>query len=817
MPVVYLVNRSLFLSILCFFLLVSLLAAPALAATVTCPSDCSCLLPAEAKKLGLPGYCNGKQAVCGYDSAKNEKYCYEKSASFSPVLVVTTKKPVVVTTTTKATVTTTRTTAPLIAGPTRVVPVTCPDTCECIPDEKAQGAAVPLSPCGGTKSYCGNTAAGTPMYCYTLPTVETTTAPATTTPVVYVRPEPCASGCSCLAKDKADAAGLEQCSGSTRPCDYDAASRPMFCYGLDQTTRTTTPTPAKAAAGPTTTGTTLVPMRLDITPGAEKKAPAPDAFSSIGIFVATLFGGGGDSSLIIACPFGTSACDGRCVDLRSDTMNCGDCRNICPGQVPLCCDGTCTSPDSVENCGSCGNACSFDEPCALLGGEPHCSAAGCEETRRSTDCGTGICADLGWDSDNCGACGHTCPAHSMCFDGTCTPCPAGSDRCGSGSLASGGECINTVSNPWACGGCGNVCDPDKICEGGTCVACPSGTVRCGMNCVDLQTSRLNCGTCGNYCYDNVLSGGTTCCSGSCTNLLTNESNCGTCGNACGENQRCIGGMCALVPSGTVEISCRLGQTACGMTCTDLNSDEFNCGMCGRACMSGRVCVEGACLLPGGEDGCGLGQVRCDGRCVDLETSWTNCGRCGHQCPAYYTCRESTCTPFYTGDDTVCEEPGLDYCSGDCADLRTSEEHCGRCGTSCPGGTCTDGECFYLNSDADNCGSVGHRCGYGEICCAGTCRAEDTGDPERCACSSAPCRASDGFGCCNGYCWDLGNDIMNCGSCGHECGDGDRCCGGRCTDIWWDEDNCGRCGHDCPWGKECQNGHCCLWGTTWGCD
>jgi len=814
------VNRHRFLSVLCFFLMVSLLAAPALAAAVTCPDSCSCLLPAEAKKAGYSGYCNGKQAVCAYDSQKNEKYCYEKTAA-SPLLVpVTTTKPIVSRTTTKVTVTTTTTTPPLVAGPTRITPVTCPSNCECIPDEKAQGAAVPLSPCGGTKSWCGDTAAGVPLYCYSVPQTVTTTP---TTAVLRTRTEPCGTGCTCLSTDKADAAGLKQCPGtSALPCDYDPAGRPMQCYLLT----TTTPTKAAAATTPSepgTPGTTLIPMRLDITPGPTTAAPAPDVFSSFGTFVATLFGGreavgaGSGQSLIIACPFGTSACDGRCVDLRTDMMNCGDCRTVCPGQLPLCCGGTCTSLYSAENCGGCGNSCSSDEPCADVGGEAVCSAAGCEGNSRSTDCGTGICVDIDWDADHCGSCGHACPAHSMCMGGSCIPCPAGSDRCGNGSIASGGECINIVSNPRACGGCGIVCGPDETCEGGTCVACPAGTVRCGMNCVDLSTNQLNCGTCGNYCYDNELSGGTTCCNGQCTNLRTNATNCGICGNTCGENQRCIGGICALIPSGTVEVTCRLGQTACGMTCTDLDSDESNCGMCGRACMSGRICAGGVCLPPGGEDGCGLGQARCDGRCVNLETNWNNCGRCGHQCPAYYTCRESTCTPFYSGDDTVCDEPGLDYCSGDCADLRTSEEHCGRCGNRCTGGSCIDGTCYYLNSDRSNCGSVGHHCGSGEVCCSGTCRSENTGDPERCACSSTPCRSSDGYGCCNGYCWALSTDSMNCGSCGHECGDGERCCGGRCTDIWWDEDNCGRCGHDCPWGKECQNGHCCLWGTLWSCD
>jgi hypothetical protein len=76
-----LVNTRVILSCLCLLLLLLLLAAPpALAATATCPDTCSCLLPAEAKKLEYPGYCQGKQAVCGYDTLKNEKYCYRTYA-----------------------------------------------------------------------------------------------------------------------------------------------------------------------------------------------------------------------------------------------------------------------------------------------------------------------------------------------------------------------------------------------------------------------------------------------------------------------------------------------------------------------------------------------------------------------------------------------------------------------------------------------------------------------------------------------------------------------------------------------------------------
>ena len=803
-------NKRPFLPILCFLLLVSLLAVPVFAATVTCPSDCSCLLPAEAKKLGSPGYCSGKQAVCGYDTQKNEKYCYTKASSpttIVPQLVVTGVKPVVTTTaTTKPVIAPVTTTLPVVGGSTRVTPSACPDTCACMPDEKAQLAAVPLSLCGGTKTWCGDTAAGVHEYCYIVPETATTTVPGLRT-----RTEPCGSGCTCLATDKADAIGLKQCLGmSTLPCGYDPVDRPMRCYVLT-TTETT-----KATATTTTTGTILVPIRLDITPGPTTAAPAPNVFSSFSTFVATLFGGGdavsagGGSSTILACPFGLTACDGACVDLRSDRKNCGRCRNICPNEGAICCDGVCSNERSVDNCGGCGNACSIDEPCFhLSGGDWFCSPAGCGNNNRSMDCGTGYCIYLNEDRQHCGGCGNVCPAGSVCENGECTSCPAGEVQCGMADV-----CQDTLTSPYSCGGCGIVCDPDKVCVDGRCTACPPGLNRCGDGCRDLQTAFYNCGACDNAC----VTGETSCCSGHCVPLLTNMTNCGSCGNACGESQRCIGGTCALMPTGSVEVTCRLGQTACSGTCTDLETDEFNCGTCGRACMSGRVCIEGECLQSGGEDGCGFGQIRCSGRCVNPDTNIRNCGACGNVCPDRYYCRDSTCTPYAGGGSTTtCETPGLTYCDGDCADLATSTQHCGRCGRSCSGGTCSDGECYYTDSDRANCGSVGHRCATGEICCSGTCRAENTGDPERCACTSAPCRAADGLGCCNGYCWALGSDTHNCGACGHVCDEGDRCCGGRCTDIWWDERNCGRCGHSCPWNKECQNGHCCLWGTTWGCE
>ncbi len=618
----------------------------------------------------------------------------------------------------------------------------------------------------------------------------TTSATVTTTPTTLPGPvESCAAGCRCLAPDKADPSGYSRCNSTATACSYDPLGRPMYCYDVPHVTPVS-PVPADGilpgisprppSDGPvpgvtrkTTTPSVqkMVPMRITVTPS--ESTSAPDIFSSISRFFSTLLtgreavgvspGGGG---VIRGCPFGTILCDDECVDLNSDWMNCGRCRNICPGQLPLCCNGTCSSMVSAANCGSCGNACDSSEPCTIVSGWAVCSPAGCEGTTRSTDCGVGRCIDLEWDSAGCGSCWIACPAHSQCIMGNCTPCSTGTDRCGYGSLAGGGFCEDIVSNPWSCGGCGIVCDPDKICEAGTCVSCPAGKIRCGSSCVDLNTDRNNCGTCGNYCYD-ASSGGTTCCAGQCTELQTNETHCGSCGRTCSASQACIGGTCLLMPdAGVPDITCRLGQTVCNRMCVSLESDESNCGVCGHACSSGQVCSDGECLTDSGcGTACDRGETCCNGICVDTSSDFQRCGSCTNQCPYPQTCEE-----------------------GRCLDTRNDRNNCGGTGIRCGSDeTCCNGHCTDTQANSDNCGSCGNRCHFpGEICC-------------------------------NGSCVNPSSDNNNCTRCGGTCIEGNQCCGNGCYDLRWDENACGSCYHHCPWNKECQNGVCCLWGTLWGCD
>jgi hypothetical protein len=117
-----------------------------------------------------------------------------------------------------------------------------------------------------------------------------------------------------------------------------------------------------------------------------------------------------DLSCVGACPAGMTACDGRCVDLRSDPDNCGRCDNECEeshGQV--CSSGKC--------------------------------AARCAPTL--SNC-TGACVDEKTDPANCGACGLVCGCGQVCSAGVCvTPgvCSQEGDPCTGGGCCAGLLCL----------------------------------------------------------------------------------------------------------------------------------------------------------------------------------------------------------------------------------------------------------------------------------------------------------------------------------------------------------------------------------------
>jgi hypothetical protein len=181
------------------------------------------------------------------------------------------------------------------------------------------------------------------------------------------------------------------------------------------------------------------------------------------------------------------------------------------------------------------------------------------------------------DRTNCGACGNVCnlpnAVTTACIAGVCeaTSCAADFQNC-SGNPAAGCD-TNVSTSRTNCGTCGNVCNlPNAtatVCVAGVCevAACPAGYSTCNgppaNGCINLSTSRMNCGACGNVCnLPNAITTGcfagvceaTSCaagfqnCSGNpatgCeTNLTNSSANCGACGNACAPTQSCVNGVC----------------------------------------------------------------------------------------------------------------------------------------------------------------------------------------------------------------------------------------------------------------------------------
>jgi hypothetical protein len=81
------------------------------------------------------------------------------------------------------------------------------------------------------------------------------------------------------------------------------------------------------------------------------------------------------------CLPGTTRCSGTCVDLKTDSNNCGACGKVC----------------------AAGTSCSNKLCCGA--GLVNCS---------------GTCVDLKTDSSNCGACGKVCAAGTSCLSSKCS-------------------------------------------------------------------------------------------------------------------------------------------------------------------------------------------------------------------------------------------------------------------------------------------------------------------------------------------------------------------------------------------------------------
>ena len=137
----------------------------------------------------------------------------------------------------------------------------------------------------------------------------------------------------------------------------------------------------------------------------------------------------------VDCPSGQSDCNGVCVDLSSDPLNCGACGFVCP-------TGTaCVGPGM---CGPCAMSCAPGQYCRLNA---------CVSAASATQCGTG--------SQNA-----PCGTGSSCVAGECV-CASGRADC-DGQRANGCE-TDIESDANNCGGCEVACVAGSTCEGGVCM------------------------------------------------------------------------------------------------------------------------------------------------------------------------------------------------------------------------------------------------------------------------------------------------------------------------------------------------------------
>ena len=273
----------------------------------------------------------------------------------------------------------------------------------------------------------------------------------------------------------------------------------------------------------------------------------------------------------IGCSAGQSACSGKCVDLMTDSENCGGCGFSVPyGET--CVNGQFSSVLNKANrtrvTGTTTSA------AAATGTQPGTCPSG------TWSC-AGSCVDPGSDRNNCGACGIVCPSIEVCRNGRCdlpatTVTATGTVNvsaylsCGRNEMPCSGSCVNVFTNKKNCGVCGRACKADEVCQNAQCgPAClNNGSTLCDDLCVDLKTDMDNCGACGSVCKSFLPNAkGSECASGTCT-----ISQCKTDYADCDKN----------VPNG-----CEVY----------LRTDAANCGSCGTKCPAGQVCYNKVCSVP----------------------------------------------------------------------------------------------------------------------------------------------------------------------------------------------------------------------------
>jgi len=291
------------------------------------------------------------------------------------------------------------------------------------------------------------------------------------------------------------------------------------------------------------------------------------------------------------CSEGMTLCRGNCVNLLTDSNNCGGCGFSVPfGETciqgkfsgSLGRDTNSSSPTPATTTPSHPTGTTITGSPVTPPDTTPVTPAATQTSCRSglTLCG-GYCKDLQTDSRNCGSCWFVCPTGESCQNAWCLEAGKGSNTGSSGAVPDG-------------------------------VSCETGQTLCSNSCVDLFTNRKNCGVCGRSCGTTEIcvnarcgpactGSGTTLCNDKCVDLDTDMENCGTCGTECETFlPNAKGSLCS---SGECKISgCKTDYADCDKNVANgcevyLRNSAANCGSCGKTCLSGQVCYNMKCSKP----------------------------------------------------------------------------------------------------------------------------------------------------------------------------------------------------------------------------
>ena len=376
------------------------------------------------------------------------------------------------------------------------------------------------------------------------------------------------------------------------------------------------------------------------------------------------------------CNAGLLNCDRSCVNTHANNDNCGACGNACvDGNVcassecklscPLgqteCGNGCVFLDHDASNCGKCGDRCLAGEVCQY----GKC-ATSCEGR---TNCG-GSCVNTDTDPQFCGGCDdHGCSVGEACDDGRC------GSSCGGSRQVCYGSCVAIETDLQYCGGCDvDPCGVGENCVDKKCVrVCPTGQLFCKDvdDCVDIKHDPEHCGGCGPEfkCGDSELCNGDKGCVAICDEGETREIDNGTLvceggilktvckekffdcdgeiDNGCEQQHDPRHGTVSK-PYGACVIDCEPGFDDCNHRFDDgcetpTDSDDENCGACGRSCgaygAKPSFCLAGYCWEePWKTEECtadGLGTI------VAIQTCpYESFGLVSECCKQYFSCDEA---------------------------------------------------------------------------------------------------------------------------------------------------------------------------------